>query len=250
MTSNLFTEYLGTNTYVADTLCLLYTCSCVGFVVKLLKLIFFYFQQNLPFGGYGQPPATSGYPSQPPAAPGYPIQPPAGGYNTAGGYPGGPPQPGQPPQPGGVPGYPGQAPPTSAPGGYGLPAGGYGQPAGGYGQPSGGYGQPTAAGGMGYKTQAPGQYQGGSGSYKQRVRICLILPPGIYAKGYIVFVFPFIRSYVGSFPRVGLGFIEFASKFLKWCISQQLLIRKHSYLDHSYLGGLAFTMTLDPRVQI
>ena len=34
---------------------------------------------------------------------------------------------------------------------------------------------------------------------------------------------------------------SFALKFLKWCISQQLLIRKHSYLDHSYLGGLAFT---------
>ena len=34
---------------------------------------------------------------------------------------------------------------------------------------------------------------------------------------------------------------SFALKFLKWCISQQLLIRKHSYLDHSYPGGLAFT---------
>ena len=34
---------------------------------------------------------------------------------------------------------------------------------------------------------------------------------------------------------------SFALKFLKWCISQQLLIRKHSHLDHSYPGGLAFT---------
>ena len=171
------------------------------FIVQFLKLIF-YFQQNLPYGGapgylaappaggYGQPQATSGYPSQPPAAPGYPSQPPAGGYNLAGGCPGGPPEPGQPQQPGGAPGYPGQALSTSAPGGYGQPAGGYGQPAGGYGQPAGGYGQPsagyrqhTAAGGMGYKTQAPGQYQGGSGSYKQRVRIYLIIPPAFMPRG-------------------------------------------------------------------
>ena len=32
-----------------------------------------------------------------------------------------------------------------------------------------------------------------------------------------------------------------ALKFLKWCISQQLLITKHSYLDHNYPRGLAFT---------
>ena len=69
--------------------------------------------------------------------------------------------------------------------------------------------------------------------------------PGIYAEGYIVFVFPFIRSYVHSFfcSFVCTSFrrMEFASKFLKWCISQQLLIRKHTYLDHSYPGGLAVT---------
>ena len=34
---------------------------------------------------------------------------------------------------------------------------------------------------------------------------------------------------------------SFALKFLKWSISQQLHIRKHSYLDHSYPGWLAFT---------
>ena len=72
--------------------------------------------------------------------------------------------------------------------------------------------------------------------------------PGIYAEGYIVFVFPFVRSYVRSFvcsfvlPSVAWNLRQsFALKFLKWCISQQLLIRKHSYLDHSYPGGLAFT---------
>ena len=65
--------------------------------------------------------------------------------------------------------------------------------------------------------------------------------PGIYANGYIVFVFPFVRLYVRSFVRNSVTHQSFASKFLKWCISQQLLIRKHSYLDHSYPGGLAFT---------
>ena len=76
--------------------------------------------------------------------------------------------------------------------------------------------------------------------------------PGIYAEGYIVFVFPFVSSYVRSFvcsfvrlfvlPSVTWNLRQsFALKFLKWCISQQLLIRKHSYLDHGYPGGLAFT---------
>ena len=64
--------------------------------------------------------------------------------------------------------------------------------------------------------------------------------PGIYAEGYIVFVFPFVCSFV--LPSVAWNLRQsFALKFLKWCISQQLLIRKHSYLDHSYPGGLAFT---------
>ena len=72
--------------------------------------------------------------------------------------------------------------------------------------------------------------------------------PCIYADGFIVFAFPFVRSYVRLFV---LSFVlpsrswnlrqSFASKFLMWCISQQQLIRKHSYLDHSYPGGLAFT---------
>ena len=76
--------------------------------------------------------------------------------------------------------------------------------------------------------------------------------PGIYAEGYIVFVFPFVRWYVRMFVRSFVpSFVlpsvawnlrqSFALKFLKWCISQQLLIRNHSYLDHSYPGGLAFT---------
>ena len=71
-----------------------------------------------------------------------------------------------------------------------------------------------------------------------------IYTPGIYAEGYIVFVFPFVCSFVRSLvlPSVTWNLRQsFALMFLKWCISQQLLIRKHSYLDHSYPGGLAFT---------
>ena len=58
------------------------------------------------------------------------------------------------------------------------------------------------------------------------------------------FVCSFVRSFVRSFvlPSVAWNLCQsFALKFLKLCISQQLLIRKHSYLDHSYPGGLAFT---------
>ena len=69
--------------------------------------------------------------------------------------------------------------------------------------------------------------------------IMTIYTPGIYADGYIVFAFPFVHSsvrmFLSSFVR---SFVEFSSKFalkfLKWCISQQLHIRKHSYSDHSY----------------
>ena len=59
-----------------------------------------------------------------------------------------------------------------------------------------------------------------------------------------MFVCSFVCSFVRSFllPSVAWNLCQsFALKFLKWCISQQLLIRKHSYLDHSYPGGLAFT---------
>ena len=50
-------------------------------------------------------------------------------------------------------------------------------------------------------------------------RLCYT--PGIYAEGYIVFVFPFVRSYVRmfvrsfvrSFVRTSFRHVEFASKF-------------------------------------
>ena len=37
--------------------------------------------------------------------------------------------------------------------------------------------------------------------------------PGIYAEGYIVFVFPFVCSFVRSFVRTSFRRVEFASKF-------------------------------------
>ena len=51
--------------------------------------------------------------------------------------------------------------------------------------------------------------------------ILTIYTPGIYADGYIVFAFPFVRSsvrmfvssFVRSFVRTFVTFVEFASKF-------------------------------------
>ena len=59
-----------------------------------------------------------------------------------------------------------------------------------------------------------------------------------------LYVCPFVCSFVCLFVLLSVAWNlrqSFALKFLKWCISRQLLIRKHSYLDHSYPGGLAFT---------
>ena len=53
---------------------------------------------------------------------------------------------------------------------------------------------------------------------------------GNYAEGHIVYIFPFVHSFV----RDSVQFMEFLQsftlKFLKWGISHQL-IRKLSYLD-------------------
>ena len=81
-----------------------------------------------------------------------------------------------------------------------------------------------------------------------RTTLCLLLYPRHLCRGVYSFrlsVRLFVRSYVRLFVLPSRSWNlrqSFASKFLKWCISQQLLIRKHSYLDHSYLGGLAFTL--------
>ena len=84
---------------------------------------------------------------------------------------------------------------------------------------------------------------------------CFLLYPWHLCQGVYSFrlsVHPFVRTYVRSFvcSLVGLfvcdsvPFVEslqsFTLKFLKWGISQQPLIRKHSYLDHRYPGGSAF----------
>ena len=88
-----------------------------------------------------------------------------------------------------------------------------------------------------------------------RTVILLLYPPhlcgGVY--NFCLSVRPFVRSYVRSFVRLfvrsfvrdSVPFVEllqsFTLKFLKWGISHQLLTRKHSYLDHRYPGGSAFS---------
>ena len=70
--------------------------------------------------------------------------------------------------------------------------------------------------------------------------------PGIYADGYIVFAFPFVRSsvrmFVSSLVRWFVSSVKMSKfwlKFLCWCISHELYIRNHSYLDYRYPIGLA-----------
>ena len=70
--------------------------------------------------------------------------------------------------------------------------------------------------------------------------------PGIYADGYIVFAFPFVRSsvrmFVSSLVRWFVSSVKISKfwlKFICWCISHELNIRNHSYLDYRYPIGLA-----------
>ena len=57
--------------------------------------------------------------------------------------------------------------------------------------------------------------------FSYSVSFIVLYTPGIYAEGYIVFVFPFVRSYVRmfvrsfvrSFVRTSFRHVEFASKF-------------------------------------
>ena len=62
--------------------------------------------------------------------------------------------------------------------------------------------------------------------------------PGIYADRYIVFAFPFVCSLVRWFVS-SVKMSKFWLKFLCWCISHELNIRNHSYLDYRYPIGLA-----------
>ena len=52
-----------------------------------------------------------------------------------------------------------------------------------------------------------------------------------------MFVCSCVRHVRGIYDIV---FHRVAGKFLKWGISHDPLFRKHSYLDHSYTGGLTF----------
>ena len=65
---------------------------------------------------------------------------------------------------------------------------------------------------------------------------------------YIVFIFLFVCSSICMFIHSFVLLLSrqwnveqsFKLKFLKWGISHQPHIRKHSYLDHRYPGGSAF----------
>ena len=65
---------------------------------------------------------------------------------------------------------------------------------------------------------------------------------GVYS--FRLSVRPYGCSFVSLFVRDSVPFVEllqsFTLKFLQWGISQQPLIRKHSYLDHRYPVGSAF----------
>ena len=65
----------------------------------------------------------------------------------------------------------------------------------------------------------------------------------------------FFRLSVRSFVRNFVAFVELLQfyvkatqvEYLKWSISHQPLIRKHSYLDHMYPGGSAFIQDSSPQ---
>ena len=65
---------------------------------------------------------------------------------------------------------------------------------------------------------------------------------GVYS--FCLSVCPFVCMYVGSFVRFSIMLTKITSKFCfkvsQMVISQQPLIRKHSYLGHGYLGGSAY----------
>ena len=68
--------------------------------------------------------------------------------------------------------------------------------------------------------------------YSEKLRGVRYYTPGIYAEGYIVFVFPFVRSsvcmFVRSFVRTSVTFVEFASKFY-YKVSQVVYISATTY---------------------
>ena len=78
--------------------------------------------------------------------------------------------------------------------------------------------------------------------FHKTLKLPIIIPRGVYS--FRLSVRPFVCSFVRSFIRNFVPFMEllqsFTLKQLKWSISRQSLIRKHSYLDHRFPGGSAF----------
>ena len=68
----------------------------------------------------------------------------------------------------------------------------------------------------------------------------IIIPPAFMPRVYsfCLSVHPYVCSFVsGIYDKV---FQKVTLKFLKWDLSHETLIRKHSFLDHRYPGGSAF----------
>ena len=63
------------------------------------------------------------------------------------------------------------------------------------------------------------------------------MPRGTYMCNFHLSVSPFVCSFVSPFVEL---LQSFTLKLLKWVISHQPLIRRHSYLEHRYPGGSAF----------
>ena len=65
----------------------------------------------------------------------------------------------------------------------------------------------------------------------------VFMPRGTYMCNFHLSDGPFVCSFVSPFVEL---LQSFTLKLLKWVISHQPLIRKHSFLDHRYPGGSAF----------
>ena len=62
-------------------------------------------------------------------------------------------------------------------------------------------------------TNQPGLWCRLINTYTERIKFSNFYTPGIYAEGYIVFVFPFVRSYVCMFVR----------SFVRWFVRSYFL---------------------------
>ena len=83
----------------------------------------------------------------------------------------------------------------------------------------------------------------------------LVIPPGIYAAGYIVFALTFVRSSVRMFVRslLSVTFVEFTSKFLvKVSLSEYISLTTHqkAFILEPWVPERVsfYTMSFCPRV--